>query len=491
MLAVATLGYCLFVFDAGRQLFRDSDSGWHIRNGETILTQFALPRTDPYSFSKAGAPWVAWEWGSDVLLGLAHRWDGLRGVTELCALAICASTWLYTRLQFATGGDFFLVAVFAPLMLTTASLHWLARPHIFGWLFLLGAVLYAENVASERARPNLWIAAAFTALWANLHASFFLAPAVALIYASAHFLRPILWNIDAEPERRQTRAFLLLALAAGAGSLLNPYGWRLHAHVFSYLFDNELTSRIAEFQSFNFHDKDATQVTLALVVAMAGAVLAFSQRKLAHALLAVMFVWGALRYARLLPIVALLILPLANGAFTEALRDARGLAPALRRAINRALDYSGRVRAIDRGLSGVVFATLATLVFLTALHTPALAGQIGFPPASFPVEAAGAVDRLPNNARLLAPDSYGGYLIYGFDGQRKVYFDGRSDFYGADFMKQYLSLITARPGWQQIAASFRFTHALLPDQSPLKSALLETGWKVLHRDSVATLLEAP
>ena len=83
VLTVATLYYCLFVFGAGERLFRDSDSGWHIRNGEWILAHHELPSSDPYSFSKEGQPWYAWEWGSDVLMGLAHRWDGLRGVATL------------------------------------------------------------------------------------------------------------------------------------------------------------------------------------------------------------------------------------------------------------------------------------------------------------------------------------------------------------------------------------------------------------------------
>ncbi|MBL0159653.1 MAG: hypothetical protein IPP47_21490 [Bryobacterales bacterium] len=39
--------------------------------------------------------------------------------------------------------------------------------------------------------------------------------------------------------------------------LLNPYGWALHVHVFRYLRDTELLSRVAEFQSFNFHSDGA------------------------------------------------------------------------------------------------------------------------------------------------------------------------------------------------------------------------------------------
>src|SRR3984957_2147384 len=178
MLAAATLFFCLFLYGAGEKLFRDSDSGWHIRNGESILANRALPRTDPFSFSKAGQPWVSWEWGSDVLMALAHRVGGLRALTALFSLTISAASWLWCRLNFAAGGDFLLTGAFAPLMITTTSAHWLARPHIFSWIFLLGVLLFAEKWGrkSYLQPPFRWLfgVAAASALWANTHASFFL-----------------------------------------------------------------------------------------------------------------------------------------------------------------------------------------------------------------------------------------------------------------------------------------------------------------------------
>ena len=101
-----------------------------------------------------------------------------------------------------------------------------------------------------------------------------------------------------------------------------------------------------------------------------------------------------------------------------------------------------------------------------------------------------AVEKLPLPARILASDSFGGYLIYRFNGARQVYIDGRSDFYGAAFLKQYLDLMSARPGWRDIVDSFDFTHALLPNGSPLLGALEQAGWTKLYKDEVATLLEA-
>ena len=509
MLAAATLIYCLFLYGAGEKLFRDSDTGWHIRNGESILMNGALPHTDPYSFSKSGQPWVSWEWGSDVLMGLADRMGGLRAVTALFSVTISGCSWLWCRLNFAAGGDFLVTGALAPLMVTTTSVHWLARPHVFGWVLLLGVVIWMEKwagllekggpaggpAADRGVRPtfafaSLLLVAGVSALWANLHASFFLFPVIALIYAASHLVRPLIWPLDDPAERAKAAWFIYVALAALAGSLVNPYGWYLHAHVFEYLWNDQLTSQIAEFQSFNFHLPDATQMALTMGLAGAGCIFALSQKKLAHFLLAAMLLWGGLRSARAIPLVALLLLPLANGAFAEALRNAGGLRQPVRRGLNAALAYSARLRQIDLRLGGWAFSAVVIAGCLLLLQTPAYSRRIGFPAQTFPVAASAAVEELPPGARILASDSFGGYLIYRFNGARKVYFDGRSDFYGADFLKQYVVLINAEPGWQQAASSYGFTHALLPNRSALTAALRQAGWTTLYRDETATLLEA-
>ena len=167
--AAVTLFYCLFLFQGYRQLFRDSDAGWHIRNGEAILATGHLPRTDPYSFTRAGQPWFAWEWAADVAVGAIHRAAGLRGVALFYGVAIAAGVWMWFRLHWAMGGNFLIACAMAPLLLSTCNIHWLARPHVLGWLFLLRVVWWCER------RGPLWVLAVLMVVWANVHASFFLA----------------------------------------------------------------------------------------------------------------------------------------------------------------------------------------------------------------------------------------------------------------------------------------------------------------------------
>ena len=481
--ACVTLFYCLFLFAGYRKLFRDSDAGWHIRTGEAILATGTLPHSDPYSFSRPNQPWMDWEWLSDVAAGAAHRAAGLTGVALLYAVAIAAGVWLWFRLQWISGGNFFLAAAMAPLMLTTCGLHWMARPHVFGWLFLLGSVLLAE-----RGRPNLILVALLSALWANMHASFFFAPVIFLVYAAGAFVGQAILPADSSSAESRSVAYLAAALVSAIAPLANPYTWHLYTHVFRYLTDSDLLARIGEYQSFDFHSAGSFQIAAALLIGAAGGILALGRKRPEHFFLAALFCILALRSARALPLAALVLLPLANGAITHALAHAGGLRPRIRRALDRFLSYSDNLRALDARGSGLLLVPLAVALCFLLLETPTIRAATGFPSSEFPVAA---YPHIPPDARLFAPDKFGGYLIYRSSGRLKVFFDGRSDFYGADFLKRYGRLVQARPGWQQYLDSFAFSHALLPPDAPLLAALEQAGWERVYRDATAVLLRKP
>lgn len=487
-LAVLTLVTCLFLFDGSTRLFRDSDSGWHVRTGERILAEAAVPHSDPYSFTRTGRPWMAWEWAVDVAMGWLHQRAGLRGVAWLYGIVIASSVWLWVRLTWNTGGDFLLACALMPWIWTTAGLHWLARPHLFGWLWLMLTLIAAERISVRFMPRHGAMAFLLAAAWANTHASFVIGFAVLALYALGEMTAWLFWNSG---DLRRARWLALVLLCAAPGTLLNPYGWALHVHVFQYLSDTELLSRVAEFQSFNFHADGAGAVLGVLLVALAGAACAFGQREPGRAFVLLLFTVLALRSARGLPLLAMCAVPLANGSITLALLRSRDLRPAVQRALDGILRYSGNLRRLDAGLSGWAIAPLVALAAWFVLAIPAVAEHATFSAQEFPVEASASVVALPQESRILAPDKYGGYLIYRFAGERKVFFDGRSDFYGAAYMKDYIRLMEARPGWRAKVREFGFTHALLPVDAPLLAALESAGWRTVFRDKVAVLLAVP
>src|SRR5260370_40505162 len=75
----AMLGMVLVgrVFYEGRKFFVDPDLWWHIKVGQDILRTHHFPTTDPYSWTVAGQPWIAYEWLGEITLALVNRAGGL------------------------------------------------------------------------------------------------------------------------------------------------------------------------------------------------------------------------------------------------------------------------------------------------------------------------------------------------------------------------------------------------------------------------------
>jgi len=229
-------------------------------------------------------------------------------------------------------------------------------------------------------------------------------------------------------------------------------------------------------------------------VGAAGTFAALAFRRLDHFLLGLVLLAGALRSARVLPLAALVLLPVAGGHLSRlAARWCEAGSPAalLGGRLRQILLYGDRLRSLDRRAGGWLWVPAAALAAF--LLPSLLAGRAGFPASEFPVAAAARLEQLApelfqDQARLLAPDKFGGYLIYRFQGRLKVFFDGRSDFYGRQFLEQYSRLVQLRPGWRSLLARHGFTHALLPVDFSLVEALQQAGWSVLYRDRTAILL---
>lgn len=472
ILSIITMIYCMASFSGMQLLFRDSDTGWHIRNGEQILASGAVPYTEPYSFSKPGGPWFAWEWLADIVMAEAHSWDGLRGVFFLYLFTIGVVTWLWFQLVWTTKTWFLLGSASTWVMLTTCNIHWLSRPHLFSWVFLLLAVLAVERAPSGLDWRWLVAIGVLGVVWANVHGSFFLGAAIFFLYAFEKFFRR-------DPS---WQPLAIGGVVIGLTSFINPYTWHVHEHIFHYLRDKELLARIGEFQTFNFHVEGSEALVIGMLITAAGISLNFTQGRFARGVLCLVMFVGALRSARGLPMMALIGLPLALSSISHALAQLPRLAGAAR--------YNENLRLMESGFKGYLLMPVVLFLFLWIGRSPVFSKPAGFPAEIFPVEITGRFDqKLPPTARLFSTDRFGGYMIYRFAGKRKVFFDGRSDYYGSDFMKDYLLIPDGKPGWETQFKRWNFTHALLPKDSPLIELLTLKGWREIDKDPTSVLLE--
>jgi len=72
------LGIWLFLMTAGvSRLFSDPDTFMHITVGQRIISTGQLIRTDPFSFTFSGKPWLAHGWLFESIMALIHKIGGL------------------------------------------------------------------------------------------------------------------------------------------------------------------------------------------------------------------------------------------------------------------------------------------------------------------------------------------------------------------------------------------------------------------------------
>jgi len=502
----------------------DADIGWHIRTGEQILATHSLPHTDPFSSTMQGQPWFAWEWLYDIVLGLLHQACGLNGVVWLCALLVAAIFALLLS-QLLRRGTGLLLAIVLMLLAEAASMiHLYARPHIVSWLFsLLWFVALERWERSERWEgwdrregpergPALrwirWFFPASMLLWVNLHGGWVFGIALLGIYALAALVES--WRArknDAFAAIRaghRARAMAAVFVASALATLVNPYGWRLHAHIYRYLGDRYLMNRIDEFRSPDFHGWAERCFAIILMLVLIGFAKNRKKLRLSQLLVTLLAVYAGFYSARNIPVSSMLLVLIAGPMLWENFASLAGTPGAwqwLRKCATRISDFSARMGAQEMQLRGHLLPVVSVaLAFVICLQGGWLGSrqliQAQFDPKKVPVAAVTFlqqenVEEPPATEPVFSTDAWGGYLIYRMYPERKVVVDDRHDLYGAGRIRQYLILTRAEPGWQSVLETWKIRTAFLPADSTLANLLREEprDWRIAYEDKVAVVFE--
>jgi len=455
-------------------LLGDGDTGWHIRSGEYILDR-GVPARDLFSFSRAGQPWFAWEWLSEAIFAKVHRWWGLEGIAVLGALLVCLPAALLFAWLLRRGAGAWVGLAMTLAATSAASVHYLARPHLFS-LVLLVAGLWLLDEDRRSPTPWLWTLVPMAGLWANLHAGFaaWLGTLGLLVAVSAlHRDRVAWWRYG------------LLAALSTLATLINPYGWQLHRHVFDSLGSQWIAEHVEEFQSPRIRSENMWIFALLLLAGMAVAARA-RRSQWFEASLVLGWSIAALRSARYIPWFAVVAAPLIASYLAGRWAQRAEQAPA--RSALRVLWESSQALG-ERWRVTVWMPLLGALAVLAVL--PA-AGLADFPEQFFPAAAVNHNSGLLASsaaARILTSDQWGDYLIYRLYPRTRVFYDGRSDFYGDAIGEDYRTLLLARRRSREVMTRYGFTAALLPLDWPLGQILeRDPDWRVAYRDRQAVLL---
>lgn len=473
-----------------QRLLWDADVGWHIRNGESILATHSIPRVDSFSATMRGRTWFAWEWLYDAVMGWIHTKAGLNGVVFLSALTIAATLALVFRITIRRGSSLGIAILFFVLCALASSIHFLARPHVVGWLLTIVCFLILDRNHRDRtSNRNLFYLPPLMILWTNLHGGFVLG----LILLGIFFLASLIEFSRSRSAKLQKSREHLIALGSAFGlsalaSLLNPYGYKLHVHIYQYLTNQFFMQHIDEFRRPDLHKGPAQAFLLMIALTLLAIVLARGRLRWTEWMLILFSATSGMYAARNLPVASMLLMMIAAPLLTAQLHFKTFRFARWGELLDRARDAEIRLQG---HLWPVVIVVVSTLI---CFNSGALFGKTvinaHFDAARFPVQAVNVLQQQRNRNPIFSLDSWGGYFIYRLYPGTPVFIDDRHDFYGEPYIREYLKVIHIEPGWESVLDGAHVNLIVMPSKSRISDALRKSGsWKVAYEDTVSVMFE--
>ena len=452
-------------FYCGRAFIVDPDLWWHIKTGQTILATHHWPTTDPYSFTVHGAPWMAYEWGGEVLIGWASRIGGVRGLDFLLigmSAAVMIALYVLGTVRSGKSKAGFLAAL---ALLPLANPSFTLRPQMLGYLFLV-LTLIALELFRQGKRWAGWCLPALMLAWVNTHGSFIVGLGAIFLYWVCGLLEFRKGGIEAKPwsakDRRSLSLIFLLCLIVLP---ITPYGTRLAIYPLNVVFSQPVNlASILEWQPMPFQLLGGKIfLTLILFFFIAQIAVGFTWR-----MEELLLFFGGVAMACLHLRFILLFVPF----FTPL------LATVLARWID-AYSRSKDKHALNALLMAGVIAAMIS-------YFPSRANLEKKVAENFPVQALEYLRQHPVPGPMLDSYGFGGYLL---NAGYKTFIDGRADiFERGGVLHDYMQVTDLKPGGLDVLRRYQIQACLLGRDEPLATALLASpNWKRVYLDSVGAV----
>lgn len=450
------IGVYALLLVVGSGLLNDPDTYWQITLGQWMLEHHAVPRTDIYSFTMQGQPWISTQWLAQVAYVLAYDLAGWAGPVVLAAASASLAIALLARFLHARLARTPTLVILAATLALMAG-HMLARPHLLAMPVMVAFVAGLVDAMDRRTAPSFWLLPLMV-LWANLHGGFVLGLAL---------IGPIgldaIWHATGHRQPRVLVGWVLFGLAALAACCITPYGWEALLASRRILSLGSALVLIGEWRPANFGSAGPLEFTV--LAAFAFALWRGITLPPMRIVLVLGFVYMALGHVRNAEVLALLApLVLAQPLGAQLGRNDGEAMPALNRVV----------------LLGVALCLVAgTIVVASVRH---------YKPSerAAPIAAVDALKKLPVS-RVFNDYDFGGYLIW-----RGVptFIDGRTELFGEKLMVDHndASGLAKPDNLFRLLKDYDIDATFLRTESAATKLLDRlAGWEKVYSDDLATI----
>lgn len=204
----------------------------HVKTGQYLLSHGVLPpRTDVFSYTAEGRPWVNLSWLFDLVLGGLFALGGAAALTVFKALLSALAFWFLVNTNLR-GVSTWWSSVVAGMALLVCHTQFNALPDVVTLLGLSLVFWTLQRWQNEPELRTLWLLPGVFLLWSNLDPRAFVGFAFLLLYASGEAIGA--WAGHAAVTTPDKRRHLGVVVASCfAVMFVNPFGWHAWISPFS------------------------------------------------------------------------------------------------------------------------------------------------------------------------------------------------------------------------------------------------------------------
>ena len=444
----------------------EPDIWWHLRDARTLLDHHVFLRSDTYSFTTAGSPWINFEWLSEIFYYLGFKSAGLQGLLMVYfVVLVLIYVGVYYRCWRA-GADCKDAAIATLAAICLGGVSIAPRMLLFGWLCLMGLLLILDHF--KRTGRGLWLLPPLFMLWINFHGSWVFGFVVLAATIAAGLVEGEWGLVVARRWSNSELKKLVVATVVSVAALfINPFGYRLVFYPFDLLFrQTGVMQYIEEWQPVDFGTTNG-KLALVLIVAVLAAAL-FSRRRWAldEVLLTAFALWVALSHARFMFFAGLIIAPI--------LAPDLKLFPPYERELDKPWLDAAIIAAV---IGGMVF------FFPSTADLEETIDQV------YPRAALQFMQKQHINGKIFNRYGWGGYMEWHAP-ELKPGIDGRADIFVYNgVFDDFLKAGELNHSFE-ILNKYGIDYVLIQPKQPI-SYLLEHSpeWHPIYADQVAVLFE--
>ncbi len=463
-----------FSFFFASRPISDPDFWFHLKTGQYIIQTRMIPRTDPFSFTQYGQPWIAHGWLSGAVFYGIYSLLGFNALIFIFAVLTAVAFWI----GFKRADSHLFIRSFVTLLGVWTVLPTIGvRPRVFTLLLTSVYLAVLTRYARRGEGRAIWWLVPLMALWVNLHGGFFVGPM--LIGLTIIGIPLDAWaagdKIGPLYPRLRTLGFVLVgSLLVG---FLNPYGRRIYTFSLEVLQSPIYQKVIVDFISPDFHEPELLALTLLILLTIAAFALSPKRVRPSELLLFLTTLYATLKFQRNMAILAIVAVPLLADYLQNWLVST---------SFGKTFGRSPSADSSRRPILVSLLLLLPLVAFAAKLKSAVYA-----PPRQEMIEVPlKAVEYLKEKQitgnTFTDPNIWGGYLIWALP-SNPVYIDGRS-VYPDQFLKEYLGIISGVTDWREPFDRYGVRIAIVRPKSPLGRELKDSSdWQQIYQDEMAAV----